>query len=75
MGPDFVYGIITSIDGERDPTNLLFLFRWLRKFLRHIPLRHLSEEMFDVIACYFPVDFKAPPTESVSGGFISYSSC
>lgn len=60
MKLDFVYGVISSIDGERDPRNLMFLFKWLKSFLVTIPLGHLTEEMFEVMACYFPVDFKAP---------------
>ncbi|KAJ8911611.1 hypothetical protein NQ315_015945 [Exocentrus adspersus] len=55
----FVYGVISSIDGERDPRNLLFLFQWLKTFLNSVSLHHLTEEMFDVLACYFPIDFKA----------------
>ncbi|XP_030765522.1 MMS19 nucleotide excision repair protein homolog [Sitophilus oryzae] len=63
MGIDFVYGVISSIDGERDPKNLIYLFKWLQVFLKKVKLAHLSEEMFDVLACYFPVDFKAPPSD------------
>ncbi|XP_023311835.1 MMS19 nucleotide excision repair protein homolog isoform X2 [Anoplophora glabripennis] len=62
MKLDLVYGVISSIDGERDPRNLMFLFKWLKSFLTTIPLGHLTEEMFEVIACYFPVDFKTPPS-------------
>lgn len=57
MGPDFVYGIISAIDGERDPRNLMLLYSILPRFMREFPLGHLTEEMFEVIACYFPVDF------------------
>lgn len=57
MGPDFLYCVISSMDGERDPNNLLLLFRILPQFLRNFPLGHLTEETFDVIACYFPIDF------------------
>ncbi|XP_060524576.1 MMS19 nucleotide excision repair protein homolog [Cylas formicarius] len=64
LGPDIVYGIISSIDGERDPKNLLYLFNWLPLFLQTVQLGHLSEEMFEVLACYFPVDFKAPPSDT-----------
>ncbi|KAH1028912.1 MMS19 nucleotide excision repair protein homolog [Dendroctonus ponderosae] len=62
MGLDFVYGVISSIEGERDPKNLMYLFQWLQAFLQVVDLQHLTEEMFDVLSCYFPVDFKAPPT-------------
>ena len=60
MGLDFVYGVISAIDGERDPRNLMFLFSILPEFLRVVTLGHLSEEMFEVMACYFPVDFRVP---------------
>lgn len=57
MGPDLVYGIISSMDGERDPNNLMLLFNMLPQFIKEYPLGHLTEEMFEVMACYFPVDF------------------
>lgn len=57
MGPDFVYGVLTSIDGEREAKNLLLLFSILPHFMKEFSLGHLTEEMFEVIACYFPVDF------------------
>lgn len=59
MGPDFVYGVISSMDGESDPRNLMILFDTLPIFLREFPLGHLTEEMFEVLACYFPVDFNS----------------
>lgn len=57
MGPDFLYCVISSMDGERDPNNLILLFRILPQFLKSFDLGHLAEETFDVIACYFPIDF------------------
>lgn len=57
MGSDLVYGIINCIDGERDPNNLMLLFNVLPHFIKKFPLEHLTEEMFEVMACYFPVDF------------------
>ncbi|KAF7410203.1 hypothetical protein HZH68_004584 [Vespula germanica] len=57
IGPEFVYGVISSIDGERDPRNLMLLFDILPNFIKEFPLGHLAEEMFDVISCYFPIDF------------------
>ncbi|XP_043268206.1 MMS19 nucleotide excision repair protein [Venturia canescens] len=59
MGPDFVYGVISSMDGESDPRNLMLLFNILPLFIKEFPLGHLTEEMFEVIACYFPIDFNA----------------
>ncbi|CAH1154680.1 unnamed protein product [Phaedon cochleariae] len=63
MKLEFVYGVLQSIDGERDPRNLLFLFKWLKTFLGLVSLGHLAEDFFEVLACYFPVDFRAPPSE------------
>ncbi|XP_023954524.2 MMS19 nucleotide excision repair protein homolog [Bicyclus anynana] len=63
LGPDFVYGFISSMDGERDPRNLLYLFNFLPKFLNKVPLGHLVEEMFEVISCYYPIDFHPSPND------------
>ena len=57
LGSDFVYGVISTMDGERDPRNLVFLFPFISNFLKNIPLGHLVDEMFDIISCYFPIDF------------------
>lgn len=59
LGPDFIYGFISSIDGECDPTSLDLLFKMLPKILKEFSLGHLTEEMFDILACYFPVDFQS----------------
>lgn len=57
MSGDFIYGIINSIDGERDPRNLDFIYDFMPDFIATYPLLHLSEEMFEIFACYFPIDF------------------
>ncbi|XP_073846096.1 MMS19 nucleotide excision repair protein [Musca autumnalis] len=62
MSGDFIYGIINSLDGERDPRNLDFIFTFMPEFIQTYPLLHLSEEMFEVFACYFPIDFN--PTKN-----------
>uniref|UniRef100_T1P948 MMS19 nucleotide excision repair protein n=1 Tax=Musca domestica TaxID=7370 RepID=T1P948_MUSDO len=62
MSGDFIYGIINSLDGERDPRNLDFIFTFMPNFIQTYPLLHLSEEMFEVFACYFPIDFN--PTKN-----------
>lgn len=57
LGPDFIYQVISNIDGEKDPRNLMFLFQMMPSFLKTFSLGHLAEDMFDVFSCYFPVDF------------------
>lgn len=64
MSSDFVYGVINAIDGERDPRILLYIFDYLTSFFKTYPLLHLAEEMFEVCACYFPVDFHPAPNDS-----------
>lgn len=66
MGPDLVYGVISSMDGERDPNNLMLLFNMLPHFIKEFPLGHLTEEMFEVMACYFPVDFNPSGVEDLN---------
>ncbi|XP_030562176.1 MMS19 nucleotide excision repair protein homolog [Drosophila novamexicana] len=57
MSGDFLYGLINSIDGERDPRNLDIIFSFMPEFISQYPLLHLAEEMFEIFACYFPIDF------------------
>ncbi|XP_066598678.1 MMS19 nucleotide excision repair protein [Prorops nasuta] len=66
MGADFIYGFITFIDGERDPRNLMLLFNILPYFMKQFSLGHLEEEMFEIISCYFPVDFNPSGPENSS---------
>lgn len=63
MGPDWIYGVINSLDGERDPRNLLFIFQFMPQFLKVFQCGHLAEEMFEVFAVYFPVDFSPAPND------------
>ncbi|XP_055375372.1 MMS19 nucleotide excision repair protein isoform X2 [Condylostylus longicornis] len=66
MGGDFLYGVINAIDGERDPRNLEFIFNFMPEFINKYPLLHLAEEMFEIFACYFPIDFNPSKTDPSS---------
>ncbi|XP_055550573.1 MMS19 nucleotide excision repair protein [Wyeomyia smithii] len=66
MNADFISGVIGAIEGERDPQNLLFLFDYMPMFFQNYPLLNLSEEMFEVFACYFPIDFYPNPDDPVA---------
>lgn len=65
MGPDFVYGVMSSVENERNPQNLLYLFNWYPIFCKNVKLGHLTDDMFDILSCYFPVDFQ--PLNSQTG--------
>uniref|UniRef100_G3NME7 MMS19 nucleotide excision repair protein n=1 Tax=Gasterosteus aculeatus aculeatus TaxID=481459 RepID=G3NME7_GASAC len=58
LGADFVFGFVQSMDGERDPRNLLLAFQIARTIvLRGYDLGKFTEELFEVTSCYFPIDF------------------
>ncbi|KAK3258883.1 hypothetical protein CYMTET_32093, partial [Cymbomonas tetramitiformis] len=74
LGPEFPDRLISAVDGEKDPRCLLLAFQlWQALPLVFQPaarsggggdLRHLeehAEELCDVMACYFPIVFTAPP--------------
>lgn len=63
MGDEFLCGVINSIEGERDPRNLQLVFSIIPNILKNFRLGSLKEEMFDVLACYFPIDFNPNATD------------
>lgn len=62
----FVAGFMQSMDGEKDPRNLLLCFS-----LAEFTLTNLAEcftptsleEIFEITACYFPITFIAPKND------------
>uniref|UniRef100_A0AAR2JJA3 MMS19 nucleotide excision repair protein n=1 Tax=Pygocentrus nattereri TaxID=42514 RepID=A0AAR2JJA3_PYGNA len=64
LGPDFVFGFVQAVDGERDPRNLLLAFQIARNIIhRGYDLSQFTEELFEVTSCYFPIDFTPPPND------------
>ncbi|XP_014853446.1 PREDICTED: MMS19 nucleotide excision repair protein homolog isoform X1 [Poecilia mexicana] len=64
LGADFVFGFVQSMDGERDPRNLLLAFQIARNIvLRGYSMGKFTEELFEVTSCYFPIDFSPPPND------------
>ncbi|XP_043247106.1 MMS19 nucleotide excision repair protein homolog [Amphibalanus amphitrite] len=61
LGSDFVLGCIQSMEGEKDPRNLLTVFATVRLLVLAVPLAPLAEDLFELLACYFPVEFTPPP--------------
>eukprot|EP01050_Picozoa_sp_SAG11_P008702 SAG11_NODE_779_length_7207_cov_3.043894_2_plen_1078_part_00 len=62
IGEDFAGGVIAAVDGEKDPRNLVLVFSLVPMLtgLLEIARNELAEELFDVIAVYFPITFEAP---------------
>ncbi|XP_066962387.1 MMS19 nucleotide excision repair protein homolog [Macrobrachium rosenbergii] len=66
MGTDFVLGFVTAMDGEKDPRNLVLLFAVVPVIVKCLPLGPFTEELFEVVAAYFPIDF-VPPADDPFG--------
>ncbi|CAL8284658.1 unnamed protein product [Merluccius merluccius] len=64
LGADFVFGFVQSVDGERDPRNLMLAFQIAKNIIyRGYELGKFAEELFEVTSCYFPIDFSPPPND------------
>ncbi|CAL4187032.1 unnamed protein product, partial [Meganyctiphanes norvegica] len=66
MGSDFILGFISSMDGEKDPRNLVLLFSIYPMIAQSVPVGPFTEDLFEVAAAYFPIDF-VPPTNDPFG--------
>ncbi|XP_062859268.1 MMS19 nucleotide excision repair protein homolog [Trichomycterus rosablanca] len=64
LGSDLVFGFVQAVDGERDPRNLLLAFKIARNIIhRGYELNQFTEELFEVMSCYFPIDFTPPAND------------
>eukprot|EP01125_Pyxidicula_operculata_P012859 TRINITY_DN4241_c0_g2_i2.p1 TRINITY_DN4241_c0_g2~~TRINITY_DN4241_c0_g2_i2.p1 ORF type:complete len:897 (+),score=205.78 TRINITY_DN4241_c0_g2_i2:527-3217(+) len=64
MKADFVFGFIQAIDGEKDPRNLVIVFRLVRIIVQSIPeFIRFDEDLFEVTSCYFPITFNQKPND------------
>ncbi|XP_040217149.1 MMS19 nucleotide excision repair protein homolog [Rana temporaria] len=64
LGADFTFGFIQVMDGEKDPRNLLVAFRIVHDIItKDYALGPFVEELFEVVSCYFPIDFNPPSND------------
>ena len=54
---DFVYGYMQAMDSEKDPRNLVLAFACAFLVVQNFSLGVFVEEFFEVVSCYFPIDF------------------
>ena len=67
MRHDFCYGYLQMIDGERDPRNLLLVFGLTQRILQTVPgWERFTDELFDVTACYYPINFQPKPGSPIT---------
>ncbi|UJR33379.1 hypothetical protein I4U23_020827 [Adineta vaga] len=64
LGSDFVCNFIQSMDGERDPRNLVLCFQCLQYMTTYLDIEPYKEELFEVVACYFPMEYKPKATST-----------
>lgn len=63
IGSEFVLGYIQAMDGEKDPRNLLIIFSSIPLITRHLDFTVLTEDLFEVLSCYFPITFNPSPKD------------
>lgn len=63
LGPEFIAGYIQSMDGEKDPRNLLLAFSSIQLIIQEFDISSYVESLFEVTFCYFPITFKPPPDD------------
>lgn len=72
LGHELVEGVVATVDGERDPRNLILVFQVLVELYQtgpddpqalHDALLQGSEDAMDLLACYFPLTFTPPPND------------
>lgn len=71
LGATVAMGVVKSVEGEKDPRNLLRSFALVRTACETVvarvaargavPLDACVDELFDVVSCYFPIRFTPPP--------------
>ncbi|GMT10618.1 hypothetical protein PFISCL1PPCAC_1915, partial [Pristionchus fissidentatus] len=72
LGSEFVLSFVKSIGGERDPRCLTVVFRLFVTVAKEWSLGPFVEEMFETIACYYPIQFKPKGDQSITKESLSY---
>ncbi|KAG2386752.1 hypothetical protein C9374_002496 [Naegleria lovaniensis] len=70
---NFLNGFIQSIEGERDPANLITCFDMVPRIIELFDMQSentekiltgISDDLFDVTSCYFPITYTPPPNDT-----------
>ena len=61
---DFIETVLTGVDGEKDPRNLMLSFDLIRFLIHyygfHTAMGPFLEDAFESLTNYFPIDFTPP---------------
>ncbi|XP_063875332.1 MMS19 nucleotide excision repair protein homolog isoform X1 [Scylla paramamosain] len=61
LGLSLLPGLVAAIEGESDPRNLLVVFSLVTALIQSgLTLQPFVEELFEVVAAYFPIEFVPP---------------
>uniref|UniRef100_A0A0K0E0E4 MMS19 nucleotide excision repair protein n=1 Tax=Strongyloides stercoralis TaxID=6248 RepID=A0A0K0E0E4_STRER len=63
---DIVLAFVTASNGEKDPRLLMKVFKIFLQIVKHFSLGHFVEDMFDVVACYYPVEYTPPENDTIN---------
>ncbi|CAL2045286.1 unnamed protein product [Caenorhabditis brenneri] len=73
LGPDFLATFMKSVSGERDPRCLVHMFSAFLEVARNFTMGPFTEDMFETIACYFPVEFKPQKSDTITREYLAAS--
>ncbi|ORX84015.1 ARM repeat-containing protein [Anaeromyces robustus] len=57
----FVPGFVQAVESEKDPRNIMVIFKIIKIIVDELNYKPYVEDIFELIFCYFPITFKAPP--------------
>ncbi|CEF61991.1 MMS19 nucleotide excision repair protein homolog [Strongyloides ratti] len=63
---DVVLAFVTASNGEKDPRLLMKVFKIFLQIVKYFSLGHFVEDMFDVVACYYPVEYTPPENDTIN---------
>lgn len=61
-----LYPFIWAVEGETNPRNLHLIFGLWPLVLSHFDFTFYAEDVFELLSCYFPIDFKPAKSASVT---------
>jgi DNA repair/transcription protein MET18/MMS19 len=60
---EYITAFIHSMDGEKDPRNLLLLFQIALFIIKNLDFSAKCQDLFEVVYCYFPITFRPPQND------------
>ncbi|PAV65551.1 hypothetical protein WR25_00830 [Diploscapter pachys] len=66
MGSDFAFAFEHAMAGERDPRCLVVVFKLFQTVAHKIDLGAFASDLFEAVACYFPISFRPAPTSAIT---------